>query len=222
MGYRENAVYYRQQFHNSINAGKLTEAKIYSVAYSKLLRSVAEQISSYVDRAAVIVEATKYEKYAIALLNEGISDRIKYAVKHNLPLSPKDSDNSSPDISIPVITPSAKVQRTHATAPTAIQYSSPIQPPATLLHSTDVEWSADMFDKYNSATVEIYGSNGSSSWSGTGFFISETGLLLTNHHVAYTSSMTLAEELRIKSGDGKISTTASVIASDIILRTGII
>ena len=83
----------------------------------------------------------------------------------------------------------------------------PVAPPPTPIGG---EWVADLFARYLPATVTVSTNEG----NGTGFFISENGLLLTNHHVACNSSGGGRSSLRITSGDKKIKCSATFIAAD--------
>lgn len=204
MGYRENAVYYRRNFVAAVREGRLTEAKINSVAYSKLLRCLSEQAQSINDKVALLKEAMRYEDFAISLLKEGITPRLKYAIENGVPLPPQMPVTSAPD-------PIAAAPKE---PPKTIDSPTKAEAPASLLHSADVEWSADMFDRYKGATVAIRAKKDKYSAGGTGFFISKDGLLITNHHVAYSDTGSPAKEIFIKSGDDKIITNATLIVAD--------
>lgn len=68
------------------------------------------------------------------------------------------------------------------------------------------EWVADMFEKYLPATVTV----SSTAGSGTGFFITPDGFVLTNHHVVNDENgkSTL---ISLTSGDKKIKCSATVV-----------
>lgn len=70
-------------------------------------------------------------------------------------------------------------------------------------------WGADMFERYLPATVVIT----TESACGTGFFISENGYVLTNHHVAYNGSKK-SQYIHVVSGDEQCSGNATLIAAD--------
>ena len=72
------------------------------------------------------------------------------------------------------------------------------------------EWSADMFEKYASATLEIRTRNSAA----TGFLISPNGYFLTNHHVAYDDGNRKRSSFDVVSGDEKIISPAELIAAD--------
>ena len=248
MGYKENAVYYRHKFAHALKNNDLTNAKIYVVYYYKLLRDMEGLVTKYTDRATLIQEAERYEGYARTLRDDGITKRLKDAVAAARPINAPEpapvavaappTTVTAPPIAPANNIPTPKTTRTTKSAPYAptftpvtppvqpvalpVQPVQPIAPPASLTHSPDVEWSADMFERYKGATVEIQSVKGVYVSSGTGFFINDSGYLLTNHHVAYDSSGTKRTNLDIKSGDKKIVTKAEVLHADKVLDVALL
>lgn len=82
---------------------------------------------------------------------------------------------------------------------------------------TDVEFSsnsdmmsaADIFKKYNSAVFMVITSDGQNTFQGSGFFISDTGIAVSNYHVFKGTSIGL-EQIQISSG--KVLNVDEVIA----------
>ena len=94
-------------------------------------------------------------------------------------------------------------------APTPVKTApaAPIEVPVSDAGSGN--WGADMFERYLPATVVIT----TESACGTGFFISENGYILTNHHVAYNGSKK-SQYIHVVSGDERCSGNATLIAAD--------
>lgn len=106
------------------------------------------------------------------------------------------SDSGARAAQQPAAQPAAKVTpSTHA--------------PAVIVDSGSGNWGADMFERYLPATVAI----ATDTASGTGFFISDNGYILTNHHVAYADEQP-EKHIRVTSGDQKHVGSAVLIAAD--------
>ena len=77
------------------------------------------------------------------------------------------------------------------------------------VHDVSVDWSADIFEKFSPATVTVATEKG----HGTGFFISNNGYFLTNHHVAFDNNK-LCNEIFVVNGNKTISVGATLIDAD--------
>lgn len=159
MTYSERLKYCRAEFIKYLESRDTENAKLYAILYSKLLREIGAQISSYSDRAALTAEAEKYDLYAAMITRYGITDAVKKAVP-----------GEKTDIPKPVKKPPAA-----AFAPVGCENTE----------NTDIDWAAAMFDRYSPATLRVTTESG----CGTGFFITADGYFITNHHVIHEGSI---------------------------------
>ena len=175
MSYSEKTAIYRAELVRCVNAGNADGAMNAAILYGKLLREMAERLSSYRDKAVVKAEADKYDLIAAMILKYGVSDSVRRAVfTGELPELKKSSKGATE-------------------MPTPQTQAAP--PPVA---ADGAEWSADMFERYRSATLVVTTEDG----IGTGFFISNDGLFLTNHHVIHTGS-SRNRNITVETGDGK-------------------
>lgn len=198
MNYTNNTTYYRNGFLESVQKGDVTYAKSYAFLYVRTLREMSAQTNSYMNRATLLREIQKYESFMTLIAKEGISDTVK-----DLILLRKRPDKIADS------KPVEKPKKASPPPPT-----TPIAPaeilPSIAQNPTPNEWIADVFEKRLPATLVIE----TASSCGTGFFISDDGLLLTNHHVVHEECGARSRNIRVCSGDNKIRCKATLIAAD--------
>ena len=93
--------------------------------------------------------------------------------------------------------------------PVASSAQTPPPPMRNDASGEDLDWCADIFEKYSAATLEIKTSTG----AGTGFFITSDGYLLTNHHVVHEGS-TRETYIKVSNGNKTITGNAEIVNAD--------
>lgn len=109
------------------------------------------------------------------------------------------------------------------TQQTKIQHSHITHNKPTAGHNRISMSGTDIFDKYNSAVFMIFTSDGWSGFQGSGFFISDNGIAVSNYHVFKGTTKGLEN---IKLSDGSTFKVKEVIGYDedddyILFRVGI-
>lgn len=205
MGFADSAAYYRNALNQSIKIEDKEGAVLNATMYARLLRKVAGQVYGYVDRAFLNNEAEWYEAIAIIISNEGVSDKVKDILKNEIgkrKVSPSVDETliSKPSIANPF----ENSKKETGKEPLVIRKKGEdegVTPPnvAPVTSIDAIDWFADVFERRLPATVVVTTDDS----AGTGFFISEDGLIVTNHHVVY-SGRTVSSTIEICSGDEKI------------------
>ncbi len=186
MSYLEKIRKYRNGFLESVKSGDAKNAGAYARAYLATLQETYEKTTGYLNRAKLLKEILKYEGYLSLIAEQGITEELKKEVVFGNEKSENKKENPTPDKS-----------KTFSSSP-------------VLAVKDESEWVADVFELRLPATLAVSTSTG----NGTGFFITADGLVLTNHHVVHEENGTAQTNIRVKSGDGKISVSAKIVASD--------
>ncbi len=213
MNYTMRLARYRIALNESFARGDAAGAKSSCILYFNMMREMMSKLSDPAQIKVLQTEADRYEQLFHLVAAEGVSPRAVQVLQCL-------AENRDPSALLkqpapaPVVSAAAAKARPvagatspslRATAPSTVQ-APPPQPIAPI----GGEWVADLFARYLPATVTVSTSEG----NGTGFFIAENGLLLTNHHVACNSSGGARSSIRITSGDKKIKCSATFIAAD--------
>ena len=205
MGYSELLLRYRNAINQSLKSRDVAALKFNIIAYSNIIKDMSSRTSSYKDRAYLNETARRYDIIAAMVTNEGISERVITAIKSGgaeLGLG-TGAKQEKPVNNPPQQPASSGVSKAVKTTPPTAEPKAPVK--AVAIDGANGtggdgdDWSADMFEKYISATVAIE----TDTSLGTGFFISKSGLILTNHHVAHNGNQ-VESNIVVSSGDGKI------------------
>ena len=122
----------------------------------------------------------------------------------------KDGDAEGSSVSIPVnLPPAPKKDEPIPEKPTEPAKTNISEPMASVTADNGDDWSADLFEKYISATAVVT----TSVSAGTGFFISPKGYFLTNHHVIVHGNVR-ESYIRLSTGDNKYHSNVTFIAAD--------
>ena len=198
MGYTQKIAFYRAEFYKYLRAGDAENARINASMYARVVRALHDDPYgklSYLDKAKLSTEIRKYEQIAAMISEQGINARVIYFVENG---------NVPPSAPAPV----APAVQPVAPAPTPVQ-TAPVQTPVSDSGTSNGEWSADMFDKYLSAVAVVNTKSG----VGTGFFISSSGLMLTNHHVVSDGDR-LESKVWIETGDSAVKCNMEILHAD--------
>lgn len=187
MSYSERLTYYRNQFKKYLDARDTSNAKLYAMLYSKLLREISGQINSYADRAKLAAEAEKYDLIAAMITRYGITAAVKKAIAKG-------------ETSIP---PTAGKKKDE---PASLPEELPEESESS---REDADWGADVFERSLPATLIVMTESG----IGTGFFVTSDGYFITNHHVIHNGSKR-ETYITVESGDGKIKCEAEFVKAD--------
>lgn len=90
-------------------------------------------------------------------------------------------------------------------------HDNPVVTSPTIAGSTKTMDGSEIFEKYNSAVFMVYTSNGWNDYQGSGFFISDDGVAVSNYHVFQGTSIGYE---KIKMSDGRICKIEEVIAKN--------
>lgn len=220
MSYANNTTYYRNGFLESVQKGNAENAKKYAFLYVRTLREMSAKTSSYMNRATLLQEIQRYDGFIALISKEGVSAQVKDLVLHgktqNEKAKDKPSEKQKPTAPAPRSkTPPAPIA---PITPAASIAAAPIAPMPIAQNPTPDEWIADVFEKCLPATLMIE----TSTSCGTGFFISNDGLLLTNHHVVHEENGVPSKNIHILSGDENFRCKATLIAADADLDVALI
>ena len=175
------------------------------VAYSAFARESAEaarKSANYQVASDWMSTAARFDAIVLLINQEGLSDKVRNAI------ATKGKSLDAPKVSPPAVksvAPQPNYAPTQSTQPSpSVGYAPPM---VTVI--PDPNWSARMFEKFLPAVATIETETG----AGTGFFISNNGYMLTNHHVVHNGN-TPNKNIYITTGDKKIKSSAYVVDSD--------
>lgn len=194
MKYSQKTDTYRAALMESLTKGERDHAKIRAIALANALKAEANSGKEYLNGAKMLNQARICECIAVMLEQEGITEQVIRIATNMENLS------TSCIPQAPVAPPLKKQPATKAVEPQPNEVVSKVS-------AGETDWVADVFEKNLPATVVVCTQTG----SGTGFFISGNGYLLTNHHVVEAQGK-IYDSVRIDSGDNSISCRATVIA----------
>ena len=196
----DKVLQFQKMIYDSYTKRDLGTLRTVLTQYSIFLRRLSDTVlnKSITESVKLIKLADKYSYIADLLSKEGLSERICLAIEGR-------GELELPKKATPAPSSSAQPMRTSGQPSNA--GAGYAHPKVTVV--PDPNWGARMFDQFLPAVTTIETETG----AGTGFFISNNGYMLTNHHVVYCGN-TPSRSIHITSGDGKINCTASLIDAD--------
>lgn len=241
MGYKQAIEYYRSELDRAVAAGNRNGAMLSAIAYVKTLRQMAEELTSYLQRAAVRREAEKFEYIAAWIMKEGLTDRVgrmlrgeidplasekpkgspKEAPKATAKAAPKEPPKAAPKESplsggiggvLPLMDPPAAPARP-VSAPPPAAAQAPDRPAEPPQNDVPLLSGEDwQADLFEKYLPATVVIHADCS-AGTGFFISSEGYLLTNHHVVYEGGSP-CDDISFVSGDEELYGAAELVDAD--------
>ncbi|MBO5362803.1 MAG: trypsin-like peptidase domain-containing protein [Clostridia bacterium] len=222
MGYIEKTAYYRRALDECVAGGDRENAKLNAIMYMRVLREMAELTDGYGAKAYLQNEADWYESVAVLIALEGVSDRVKIALRDGIgknvrPIEASSACSPAPIVSVVLPQPeepkgkdkNPKLLSPDKGAQAKAMAEEKIPKDDCLPTAQSSEWIADVFEKRLPATMVVSTESG----CGTGFFVSSDGLFLTNHHVVHEGSKRCAR-INICTGDEKFCCGAKLVATD--------